>query len=132
MDQLHAQEHRQRQPRRAHVFARRAALASSKVEVTDKNSINVRAVLQHRAALVELLYASDPQDPGSCCRSAAAKEPAMKIAFPRRPRHRWWLRPPVRPVALNWPPRAPKVAVLDINAAGARAWQFRDGVACPW
>ena len=44
-------------------------------EVTDKNSINVRAVLQHRAALVELLYASDPQDPWLVLPHAAAKEP---------------------------------------------------------
>ena len=44
-------------------------------EVTDKNSINVRAVLQHRAALVELLYAGDPQDPWLVLPRPAAKEP---------------------------------------------------------
>ena len=46
-------------------------------EITDKGSINQKAVLQHRAALVEDLYAATP--PGS--RAAVCRE-----ARPRRPR----------------------------------------------
>lgn len=39
-----------------------APLSIDKGEVTDKGSINQRAVLEHRAALIEELYAADPSD----------------------------------------------------------------------
>ncbi|MCJ9707253.1 feruloyl-CoA synthase, partial [Bradyrhizobium sp. SHOUNA76] len=37
-------------------------LSIDKGEVTDKGSINQRAVLEHRAALIEELYAANPSD----------------------------------------------------------------------
>lgn len=39
-----------------------APLSIDKSEVTDKGSINQRAVLEHRAALIEELYAANPSD----------------------------------------------------------------------
>jgi feruloyl-CoA synthase len=39
-----------------------APLSIDKGEVTDKGSINQRAVLEHRAALIEELYAANPSD----------------------------------------------------------------------
>ena len=35
-------------------------LSIDRGEVTDKGSINQRAVLEHRAALIEMLYADQP------------------------------------------------------------------------
>ena len=46
---------------RLHVLAEPPAI--DKGEITDKNSINQRAVLTHRAALVEALYEGVPSDP---------------------------------------------------------------------
>ena len=46
---------------RLHVLAEPPAI--DKGEITDKNSINQRAVLTHRAALVEVLYTGDAADP---------------------------------------------------------------------
>lgn len=40
-----------------------APLSIDKGEVTDKGSINQRAVLEHRGALIEELYAANPSDP---------------------------------------------------------------------
>jgi feruloyl-CoA synthase len=37
-------------------------LSIDKGEVTDKGSINQRAVLEHRGALIEELYAANPSD----------------------------------------------------------------------
>jgi feruloyl-CoA synthase len=57
-----ARRHRQRQPRGAlHVLAEPPSI--DKGEVTDKGSINQRAVLQHRDALVEALYEGRASDP---------------------------------------------------------------------
>jgi len=46
---------------RMHVLAEPPSI--DKGEVTDKGSINQRAVLQHRASLVEALYAGTEADP---------------------------------------------------------------------
>jgi feruloyl-CoA synthase len=37
-------------------------LSIDKGEVTDKGSINQRAVLEHRTALIDELYAANPSD----------------------------------------------------------------------
>jgi feruloyl-CoA synthase len=46
---------------RIHVLAEPPSI--DKGELTDKNSINQRAVLQHRASLVEALYEGRAADP---------------------------------------------------------------------
>jgi feruloyl-CoA synthase len=46
---------------RIHVLAEPPSI--DKGELTDKNSINQRAVLQHRASLVEALYEGPGSDP---------------------------------------------------------------------
>jgi feruloyl-CoA synthase len=51
--------HRQRQPRGARVAAAEPP-SIDRGEITDKGSINQRAVLSHRCALVEQLYAGLP------------------------------------------------------------------------
>ena len=58
-DDLAATEHRQLHLRRARDRARRPPSIDAR-EITDKGSINQKAVLQHRAALVDELYSTSP------------------------------------------------------------------------